>query len=152
MMTGDSNSTGAIPISRQPHKAPFDLRRSPLALERRQTCSHGRGFALYVIIQANGNRAVVSLCRHCLKNETDVQPGVPHFRPHEGIRVADLSVIADNRRPELPCAHCGALGTEEHHWAPWHLFEDADAWPTSYLCAPCHRLWHRTIVGHRKIA
>lgn len=146
------SAIGAIPISRQPHEAPFDLRHSPRALSRRRTCVHQAGFALYVIIQANGNRAVVSLCKHCLRNESDTRTGVPHFWPHDRVQVDDLSIIADNRRPERACAHCGALGTEQHHWAPWHLFEDADSWPTSYLCVPCHRLWHRTIVGHRKIA
>jgi len=45
------------------------------------------------------------------------------------------------------CAHCGSQdGTELHHWAPRHLFDDSDRWPTSPLCRDCHRLWHATVT------
>lgn len=47
--------------------------------------------------------------------------------------------------PELKsrCAVCGARGAELHHWAPRGLFgEDADKWPTDFLCRPCHMKWH----------
>lgn len=52
-----------------------------------------------------------------------------------------------------PCERCGGTaGTELHHWAPRHLFEDADDWPMSYLCPPCHREWHKIVTPnmHRK--
>lgn len=52
-----------------------------------------------------------------------------------------------------PCEHCGSTaGTELHHWAPWHLFDDANTWPMSYLCPPCHREWHKIVTPnmHRK--
>lgn len=62
----------------------------------------------------------------------------------------DLSVypVARDRRGERPpCERCGVLGTEIHHWAPTALFgwPESDKWPTSYLCPPCHRLWHRVV-------
>ena len=41
------------------------------------------------------------------------------------------------------CERCGAAGTELHHYAPRSLFDDADDWPTGYLCRPCHTKWHQ---------
>jgi hypothetical protein len=54
-----------------------------------------------------------------------------------------------------PCEVCGSTDKiEEHHWAPWHLFgEEAEKWPKSYLCQPCHVRWHQTVtpdMGKRK--
>ncbi|WP_425518228.1 HNH endonuclease [Nitratireductor kimnyeongensis] len=47
----------------------------------------------------------------------------------------------------IPCERCGSTeGTEVHHWAPWHLFDDADEWPTSNLCKSCHTRWHRIVT------
>jgi hypothetical protein len=53
---------------------------------------------------------------------------------------------ADYRSNNPPCARCGAIGTEEHHWAPKAFFEDAEEWPKSYLCKKCHDLWHLTLT------
>ena len=46
--------------------------------------------------------------------------------------------------PDDECARCGRSGRsmEEHHWAPRAVFDDADCWPTSKLCADCHKRWH----------
>lgn len=45
-----------------------------------------------------------------------------------------------------PCARCGSTnGTQLHHWAPRAIFDDADHWPMSYLCPPCHRTWHQAM-------
>ena len=47
------------------------------------------------------------------------------------------------------CARCSAVGpVEEHHWAPRHLFADADQWPVDDLCGACHRRWHEVIAMH----
>lgn len=60
----------------------------------------------------------------------------------------ELPLVADERKNAEPCVRCGSkLGTEEHHWAPKHLFhEDADNWPKSYLCKPCHKQWHDIVT------
>jgi hypothetical protein len=51
----------------------------------------------------------------------------------------------DRWKPE-PCARCGKTdGSERHHWAPWAIFEDAEEWPTSWLCPECHRIWHNAM-------
>jgi hypothetical protein len=54
---------------------------------------------------------------------------------------------------QAPCERCGSTrGCELHHWAPRHLFDDADDWPMSYLCPRCHREWHKIVTPnmHRK--
>ena len=46
------------------------------------------------------------------------------------------------------CEVCGTKGAEEHHWAPRSIFgEDADKWPKSHLCPPCHALWHSKVTA-----
>lgn len=58
----------------------------------------------------------------------------------------DMPVHHSNVDPSLECARCGANdGVEEHHWGPRAIFNDADSWPTDWLCPMCHRDWHRTI-------
>lgn len=47
------------------------------------------------------------------------------------------------------CEVCGELGAELHHYAPRHLFDDADHWATGYLCKYHHKLWHDTIRAHK---
>lgn len=47
----------------------------------------------------------------------------------------------------LPCERCGSSeGSEKHHWAPKHLFNDAETWPKSYLCRECHARWHAVVT------
>lgn len=48
-----------------------------------------------------------------------------------------------------PCKVCGVRGTELHHWLPQHLSDEANKWPTDYLCRPCHLFWHSIILQHR---
>lgn len=45
------------------------------------------------------------------------------------------------------CEVCGAEGAEVHHWAPRSIFGDeAERWPTSLLCVPCHSKWHSLLT------
>jgi hypothetical protein len=71
-----------------------------------------------------------------------------YFFQHEIDRMDEFASVAT---PEVlrhkPCAKCGAVGpTECHHWAPRHLFVDADDWPMSDLCGPCHKRWHEVVT------
>jgi hypothetical protein len=51
------------------------------------------------------------------------------------------------RYPLERCVVCGALGAEEHHWAPWAIFKDeSERWPKSFLCPSCHRRWHDLVT------
>lgn len=60
----------------------------------------------------------------------------------------NIPFTEDYRANNPPCAVCGKRGTELHHWAPQHLFEDANNWPQSYLCREHHLLWHSRIMEH----
>ena len=51
------------------------------------------------------------------------------------------------RNTRHPCSVCGNLGAENHHWAPVGIFGDeADKWPTDYLCKTCHDRWHSMVT------
>jgi len=46
------------------------------------------------------------------------------------------------------CARCGKeTHLEEHHWAPYKFFQDANNWPKSWLCRECHEEWHQVMTG-----
>lgn len=47
------------------------------------------------------------------------------------------------------CDVCGTLGAELHHYAPRHLFDDAEDWPKGHLCKYHHKLWHDIIRMHK---
>lgn len=50
------------------------------------------------------------------------------------------------------CEVCGSVGAEFHHWAPYHLFgQEANRWPTSYLCVECHNRWHKTVTPNMRM-
>jgi hypothetical protein len=51
----------------------------------------------------------------------------------------------------IACVKCGSHNAELHHWAPKAIFgkDQAEQWPTDYLCLACHQLWHDTINSHR---
>ena len=57
-----------------------------------------------------------------------------------------LPIFSSN--PAVRCIHCGALGSQYHHWAPKEIFQDAEEWPGGYLCQRCHREWHDRMVGY----
>jgi hypothetical protein len=76
-----------------------------------------------------------------------------------GIHVDEIPVFRDNRpgccdgSGCADCVHeccevCGSFtAVQYHHWAPWYLFgADANDWPTSFLCALCHRRWHSIVT------
>jgi hypothetical protein len=85
---------------------------------------------------ATGARRTVPVCTTCGHMGESVKGSI--------VNPETLPQLED--RTSGTCEHCGASGTERHHWAPWHLFSDADRWPTSELCRKCHREWHRTVT------
>ena len=66
-------------------------------------------------------------------------------------RLADLDVLPVVDYPEpRECEHCHELEfCEEHHYGPKGLFgkDDAENWPTGWLCVGCHGYWHAK-MGH----
>lgn len=73
-----------------------------------------------------------------------------HLIPHDKLREfgidPDTLPIQENYSGASPCVVCGSVNTEYHHFAPRHLFEDADNWPGAYLCKPHHTHWHNTVT------
>ena len=63
-----------------------------------------------------------------------------------GIDIAALPIVTRSSEPQPHCERCGSLGAEYHHWAPKHLFEDAELWPGSYLCVEGHHKWHAIVT------
>ena len=60
-------------------------------------------------------------------------------RPNDEFVLDNLPWLYD-RTSEIACARCGEIsGVELHHWAPRARFgDDADRWPTGFLCRRCH--------------
>lgn len=105
--------------------------------------------ALGKVICANGAIQYKAYCLACGGKGTDI--------PHEMVADLDASRITLlTRHDVVPCERCGSAdGAEVHHWAPSHLFDDPDDWPTSYLCRKCHREWHSIVTPNmtaRRIA
>jgi len=106
------------------------------------TCPHRRDDVDLVRIFANGSQHVYRGCADC-------------GRPLEGGQwlrhqsAEDIPIGLDDRTSRPPCVRCGTFGTELHHFAPRAVFgaEEAEMWPTAWLCPDCHDYWHRMMKG-----
>ena len=102
----------------------------------RQTCPHNGEPETVVTRARNGALQPRLRCTYCFQ-----YVGAKKLRDTDLNAVTAFTVQPVDER----CSHCGrADQVETHHWAPYHLFPDADHWPTSPLCPDCHRLWHTT--------
>lgn len=61
---------------------------------------------------------------------------------------ANLPILYDYRPQSQVCAYigCTRTDTQYHHFAPRHLFDDAENWPGDYLCSEHHALWHQVVT------
>jgi hypothetical protein len=103
-------------------------------------CGQRRSLAArFAVRQRNGVTLISTRCAHCgavvkTQGATDDVHLLPLWHDHTD---------------STPCARCGSQdGVELHHWAPRHLFEDADKWPVSELCRPCHQRWHALVTPY----
>jgi hypothetical protein len=131
---------------------------------RSATCSCGRAFSMFTkiichecvprcphralsgyVIKRDGVAVARNRCGYC---------GIAMSDPRRGSWIYDVC-FKDHREDQepRPCERCGSPdGTQLHHWAPYAIFADADAWPKSWLCQPCHSTWHgamRRADGYR---
>lgn len=65
--------------------------------------------------------------------------------------IKKLGIDPKEVQPPFPrnrCEVCGADGAHNHHWAPVAIFGDIEAekWPRSFLCQPCHTKWHQLVT------
>lgn len=97
-------------------------------------------------IASNGASQVFELCLDCEKNSRG--PAI-YLKREETGKPEQYRVVNDYRKDAPACSRCGAtIGSEYHHWAPQHIFSDANSWPGNYLCVPCHIEWHKTMIAH----
>ena len=82
-------------------------------------------------------RQVQAFCTECGNKDSRALPR--HFIDPESCPVY-------NDKREGFCMRCGKFGTEEHHYAPKHLFADSWQWGTVRLCVDHHREWHQTVT------
>ena len=109
-------------------------------------CRHHGQTELGKTIMASGAFHVWRRCIHCLENVSKPGPWLS-LKAIGPIDIESLPIFDDYRLNNPPCAVCGAIGTEEHHFAPKELFpETFERWPKAYLCKLCHQEWHNTIT------
>jgi hypothetical protein len=86
-------------------------------------------------------------CLNCQQPATKPTRWLSHNHVHAyGAEPDRLPLYGNN--PAVRCIRCGALGAEWHRWAPKEVFADAEEWPGGYLCVPCHRTWHDSMIGY----
>jgi hypothetical protein len=109
-------------------------------------CQHcaGNKMTYGIHINLSGAVTVIARCDTCGKNPDSGKP----FYSKKDFDITKLPILIDDRPDSIPCAVCGARkGSQEHHWAPVHLFGlDADKWPKNYLCTEHHREWHAKVT------
>jgi hypothetical protein len=118
-------------------------------LTKKLTCANCHTMSEATLVRnitGSGTSQVYWKCNACHKNAV----GTARFIQHAlitgyGIKIDDIPTEKDYRVEK--CAVCGELGAEYHHWAPRHLFGDnADKWPTAYLCKAHHDEWHNILT------
>jgi hypothetical protein len=96
------------------------------------------------IVQSNGVRQIRIWWYDCGGCQTEA---LSHKAVRYHGREPDKVPVVRNRQANTlatMCHRCGQVGPiEQHHFAPWSLFDDAHDWPTAWLCPPCHREWHQ---------
>jgi protein-arginine kinase activator protein McsA len=122
-------------------------RREVRKTKRCQRCNQNVSALLVRRISASGVSMVYWQCPDC----QDAIDKAPHWIKHDQLTTAKIDPetlpVAGDYRQQHACAVCGSVGTEYHHFAPKHLFGDeADLWPTAYLCLRHHHQWHTLVT------
>ena len=90
---------------------------------------------------SNGDYQIFDRCNSCGRNANGTK-----LIPHNGHKPEELETVEDYSKQAPPCERCGSNhGVEYHHWAPRHVFVDAENWPHAWLCRPCHIKWHQAM-------
>lgn len=106
--------------------------------------------ALGKIKCSNGSTQYKAYCLECGGKGTNFP-----YSDIQGLDDARIPLLTDH--DVTPCERCGSEeGSEVHHWAPAHLFDDSHDWPKSHLCRKCHLEWHAKVTpkmsSHRRSA
>ena len=96
---------------------------------------------------SNGAYQVIDVCLNCGQNARGNNIYIPHLQA--GFPLEEIPLWQDLIQDSPPCYVCKRReGTELHHFAPRHIFEDAEDWPKEYLCKDCHARWHIALAAH----
>lgn len=107
-------------------------------------CRHKDAYIIVKTIINNGSIQVRQRCEQC--GELFGGP-----LPHANFEIDEMPFY-ETGYPKTECAVVGCTNTdvELNHYFPRALArkvgEDADGWPTGYLCRYHHRLWHRNVT------
>jgi len=114
-----------------------------VTVEQQHTCPHP-GYTVARCITTGNQTRYTLACVDCGKRK---HRGlwISHKRAAELHYEPLLAPLLRTRNEGRTCERCGSTSDiQNHHWAPRHLFDDADLWPSSDLCQPCHTRWHQT--------
>src|SRR5574343_282456 len=101
---------------------------------------------VYAIIISSGAKVIGERCPKCGQNTIKGKP----FLSKTDYVWESLPLLSDATASAEPCSvkGCNNKGVQLHHFAPRHLFNNADDWATGYLCQKHHEEWHeRTNTG-----
>lgn len=107
-----------------------------------EKCGDSR-WALFSLLMQNGSKVVQAFCTKCGTKDARAFP-LAFIDP-------DLCPIYKDKR-EGVCMRCGTLGTERHHYAPHHLFQDSEQWGTIDLCPTHHKEWHQVVTPQMSLS
>lgn len=110
------------------------------------TCKHIKT-TLGKTIMASGAYHIWERCCLCGRNARGNGQYISKKKLPPNIDIETLPIFANYLDNSEPCAVCGDVGAELHHWAPKELFpESFEQWPQSYLCPEHHNEWHRAVT------
>lgn len=106
-----------------------------------QECNHANSVTGYLVASNGAARG----CQYCFRcGSLDSLP--------RGAAIFNVC-IRSHVESAPPCERCGSTeGAEQQHWAPHAIFKDSWDWPTSWLCRPCHRLWHNAMRAAKGVS
>lgn len=100
---------------------------------------------------AKGARRIQITCMHCTYTTSQVKK----IYWDELFKNAKHKADTQRKRKahelqRCSYAYCENFGDHLHHWAPRNTFgyQEAERWPTSYLCPFHHAMWHNTMNGY----
>jgi len=103
------------------------------------------GATVYPIYCADCGEVFAKYVKKIIAQEYEKENG-----PLQYVKTRTAKYI-EKKQIQIKCEVCDANEGELHHWAPQYLFQDADNWPTSYLCRACHRKWHDLVTPNMSI-
>lgn len=106
-------------------------------------CGNSPSWRIVKVVDSNGKERFPYVCQSCGKRTQCFakKKDVP-------IEIRNGDPAKTYHQKKGKCQRCGITTyLEEHHWAPWKYFEDADNWPKSMLCRACHEEWHQVMTG-----